>query len=171
MCKSCVTYLITYLLTYLLTYLPMQIRKDKCGVVEPRFLWDNSSKSILGTLKTSQIWKSGANYCCSYGFRSLSSKRSTNVTQGTNMEITSLDRRASNRDHSNRLSSNQLLSPLIVFLSIPQISENLPFPSIISSLDHLLPGLTLWNPRRPDLHVIHIHYIHHSSHICIVYMM
>ena len=29
-------------------------------------------------------------YCCSYGFRSLSSKRSTNVTQGTNMEITSL---------------------------------------------------------------------------------
>ena len=34
--------------------------------------------------------KSGANYCCSYGFRSLGSKRSTNVTQGTNMEITSL---------------------------------------------------------------------------------
>ena len=34
--------------------------------------------------------KSGANYCCSYGFWSLNSKRSTNVTEGTNMEITSL---------------------------------------------------------------------------------
>ena len=33
---------------------------------------------------------SGANYCCSYGFRSLNSKRSTNVTEGANMEITSL---------------------------------------------------------------------------------
>ena len=34
--------------------------------------------------------KSGANYCCGYGFRSLSSKRSTNVTQDANMVITSL---------------------------------------------------------------------------------
>ena len=63
-------------------------------MAEPRFLCENSSKSILDTLKASQIWngcachervaeiKSGANYCCSYGFRSLSSKRSTNVTEG-----------------------------------------------------------------------------------------
>ena len=53
----------------------MQIRKDRCDVAEPRFLCDNSSKSILDTLKASQIWngcasqervaeiKSGANYC------------------------------------------------------------------------------------------------------------
>ena len=35
--------------------------------------------------------KSKANYCCNCcSFRSLSSKRSTNVMQGTNMEITSL---------------------------------------------------------------------------------
>ena len=119
---------------------PMQIRKDRCDVAEPRFLCDNSSKSILNTLKASQIWngcanqervaeiKSGANYCSSYGFRSISSEISTNVTQSTNMEITSLacfrhllikghfwvkvntqilnwrlklDRRASNRDRSN----------------------------------------------------------------------
>ena len=123
----------------------MQIRKNRRNVAEPRFLCDNSSKSILDTLKASQIRngcssqervaeiKSGANYCCSYGFGSLSSKRSTNVTQGTNMEITSLacfrhllikghfwvkvntkilnwrlklDRRASNRDRSNRLSQS-----------------------------------------------------------------
>ena len=81
---------------------PMQIRKDRCDVAEPRFLCNNSSKNIPDTLKASQIWngcasqervakiKSEANYCYSYGFRSLSSKRSTNVTQGTNMEITSL---------------------------------------------------------------------------------
>ena len=50
--------------------------------------------------------------------------------------------------------SNQL-SPLTVFLSIPQTTQNLPFPSILSSLDYLLPGLTLWNSTRPDLHVIH----------------
>ena len=71
---------------------PMQIRKDRCDVAEPRHLCDNSSKSILDTLKASQIWngcasqervaeiKSGANYCCGYGSRSLGSKRSTNVT-------------------------------------------------------------------------------------------
>ena len=65
----------------------MQIRKDRCDVAEPRFLCDNSSKSNLDTLKASQILngcasqervaeiKSGANYCCSYGFRSLGSKR------------------------------------------------------------------------------------------------
>ena len=34
---------------------PMQIRKDRCDVAEPRFLCDNSSKSILDTLKASQI--------------------------------------------------------------------------------------------------------------------
>ena len=80
----------------------MQIGEDRCDVAEPRFLCNNSSKSILDTLKASQIRygcasqervakiKSGANYCCSYGFGSLSSERSTNVTQGTNMEITSL---------------------------------------------------------------------------------
>ena len=33
--------------------------------------------------------------------------------------------------------SNQQLSPLTVFLSIPQTTENLPFPSILSSLDYL----------------------------------
>ena len=80
----------------------MQIRENRRNVAEPRFLCDNSSKSILNTLKASQIWngcasqervaeiKSGANYCCSYGFWSLNSKRSTNVTEGANMEITSL---------------------------------------------------------------------------------
>ena len=59
---------------------PMQIRKDRCDATEPRFLCDHSSKSILDTLKASQIWngcasqervaeiKSGANYCCSYGW-------------------------------------------------------------------------------------------------------
>ena len=47
------------------------------------------------------------------------------------------------------------LSPLTVFLSIPQTTENLPFPSILSSLDHLLPGLTLWNSTQPELHVTH----------------
>ena len=64
---------------------PMQIRKYGRDVAEPRLLCDNSSKSILNTLKASQIWngyasqervaeiESGANYCCSYGFRSLSS--------------------------------------------------------------------------------------------------
>ena len=122
---------------------PMQIRKNRCDVAELRFLCNNSSKSILDTLKASQIWngcasqervviiKSRASYCCSYGFRSLSSKRSTNVTQRTNMEkaglacfrhllikrhfwvkvntqifnwCSKLDRRASNRDRSNRLS-------------------------------------------------------------------
>ena len=74
----------------------MQIQKNRCDVAEPRFLGDNSSKSILDTLKASQIRngcagqervagiKSLAEYRCSYGFRSLSSKISTNVTQGTN---------------------------------------------------------------------------------------
>ena len=47
------------------------------------------------------------------------------------------------------------LSPLTVFFSIPQTTENLPFPSILSSLDYLLSGLTLWNSTRPDLNVIH----------------
>ena len=63
---------------------PMWIWKDRHDVAEPRFLCDNSSKSVLDTLKGSQIWngcasqervaeiKSGANYCCSYSFRSLS---------------------------------------------------------------------------------------------------
>ena len=80
----------------------MQIRENRRNVAEPRFLRDNSSESILNTLKASQIWngcasqervaeiKSGANYYCSYGFWSLNSKRSTNVTEGANMEITSL---------------------------------------------------------------------------------
>ena len=35
---------------------PMQIRKNRCDVAEPRFLCDNSSKIILDTLKASQIW-------------------------------------------------------------------------------------------------------------------
>ena len=81
---------------------PMQIRENRHNVAESRFLCDNLSKSILNTLKASQIWngcasqervaeiKSGANYCCSYGFWSLNSKRSTNVTESANMEITSL---------------------------------------------------------------------------------
>ena len=51
--------------------------------------------------------------------------------------------------------SNQQPSPLTVSFSIPQTTENLPFPSILSSLDYLLSGLTLWNSTRPDLHVIH----------------
>ena len=80
----------------------MQIRENRCDVAEPRFLCDYPSKSVLDTLKASQIRngcasqeriaeiKSGANYCCSYGFGSLSSERSPNVTQRTNMEITSL---------------------------------------------------------------------------------
>ena len=121
----------------------MQIRKNTCDASERRFLCDNSSKSILDTLKPSQIWngcasqegvaeiKSEANNCCSYGFRSLNGKRNTNVTQRTNMEKANLafsetcsskdifeslysvytqilnwglklDRRASNRDRSNR---------------------------------------------------------------------
>ena len=49
--------------------------------------------------------------------------------------------------------SNQLFSPFPVFLSIPQTTENLPFPSILSSLDYLLPGLTLWNSTRPDTYL------------------
>ena len=49
--------------------------------------------------------------------------------------------------------NNSLLSH--VFLSIPQTTENLPFPSILSSLDYPLSGLTLWNSTRPDLYVIH----------------
>ena len=32
---------------------PMQIRKDRCDVAEPRLLCNNSSKSILDTLKAS----------------------------------------------------------------------------------------------------------------------
>ena len=35
---------------------PVQIRKNWCDVAEPKFLCDNSSKSILDTLKASQIW-------------------------------------------------------------------------------------------------------------------
>ena len=34
---------------------PMQIRKSRCDVAEPRFLCDHSSKSVLDTLKASQI--------------------------------------------------------------------------------------------------------------------
>ena len=59
--------------------------RDRRDVTEPKFLCDHSSNSILDTLKASQIWngyasqrelqKSGANYCCTYGFKSLSSKR------------------------------------------------------------------------------------------------
>ena len=72
---------------------PMQIRENRCDVAEPRFLCDHPSKSVLDTLKASQIWngcasqervaiiKSRANYCCSYGFGSLSSERSPNVPQ------------------------------------------------------------------------------------------
>jgi hypothetical protein len=56
-------------------------------VAEPRFLCDHPSKSVLDTLKASQIRngcasqeriaeiRSGANYCCSYGYGSLSSER------------------------------------------------------------------------------------------------
>ena len=51
--------------------------------------------------------------------------------------------------------SNQQLSLFTVFLSIPQTTENLTFPSILSSLDYLLSRLTLWNSNRTDLHVIH----------------
>ena len=70
---------------------PMQIRMNRCNVAEPRFLCNHSSKSILHMLKESEIWngcasqervaiiKSRANYCYSYGFWSLSSKRSTDV--------------------------------------------------------------------------------------------
>ena len=56
---------------------PMQIRKDKCDVAEPRFLGDNSSKSILETLNASQIW----NGCASLRLRwwkSLDAHSSTN---------------------------------------------------------------------------------------------
>ena len=34
---------------------PMQIRKNRCDVAEPRFLCDHSSKSVLDPLKASQI--------------------------------------------------------------------------------------------------------------------
>ena len=34
---------------------PMQIRKNRCDVAEPRFLCDHLSKSILDKLKASQI--------------------------------------------------------------------------------------------------------------------
>ena len=59
---------------------PMQIKENRCDVAEPRLLCNHPSKSILDKLKASQIWnkcasqervaeiKSGANYCCSYGF-------------------------------------------------------------------------------------------------------
>ena len=36
----------------------MQIRENRRNVAEPRFLCDNSSKSILNTLKASQISES-----------------------------------------------------------------------------------------------------------------
>ena len=68
-------------------------------------------------------------------------------------------------------------SLLSLFPPPTQFHKNLPFPSILSSLDHLLSGLTLWNWTRPDLHVIHIHSIYHSSAhhsllgIFILYMM
>ena len=60
----------------------MQIRENRCDVTEARFLCDYPSKSVLDTLKASQIRngcasqeriaeiKSGANYCCSYVFGS-----------------------------------------------------------------------------------------------------
>ena len=76
----------------------MQVRKNRCDATEPRFLGNNSSKSILDKLKASQILnrcasqqrvaeiKSGANYCCSYSFLSFGGKRSPNVTQRTNMK-------------------------------------------------------------------------------------
>ena len=80
---------------------PKQISKNRCDATEPRILGDHLSKSILDTLKASQIWngcasqervaiKSGANYCCSFGFGSLSSERSPNVMQRTNMDISNL---------------------------------------------------------------------------------
>ena len=80
----------------------MQIRENMCDVAEPRFLCDYPSKSVLDTPKASQVRngcagqeriaeiKSGANYRRSYGFGSLSSERSPNVMQRTNMKITSL---------------------------------------------------------------------------------
>ena len=62
----------------------MQIRENRCDVAEPRFLGDYyPNKSVLDTLKASQIRngcasqeriaeiKSGANYCCRYGFGSM----------------------------------------------------------------------------------------------------
>ena len=81
---------------------PMQIRKNRCDATELRFFGNHSSKNILYKLRASQIWNGCAsqeriaeikwwtNYCCSYGFRSLSSKRSPKVMQSTNMEKRSL---------------------------------------------------------------------------------
>ena len=74
----------------------MQIGKNRSNVAEPRFVCDHSSTSILDTLRgewdLKRMCLSGE--CCrnqvgsSYGFRRLSSKRSPNVTQHTNMEKT-----------------------------------------------------------------------------------
>ena len=62
---------------------PMQIRKDRCDVAEPRFLCDNSSKSILDTLKASQIW----NGCASQ--ERVAVINLEHFCQGTNVWVTS----------------------------------------------------------------------------------
>ena len=80
-----------------------QCKSERTGVMwQNRGFCATSRARVLDTLKASQIRngcasqeriaeiKSGANYCCSYGFGSISSERSPNVTQRTNMEITSL---------------------------------------------------------------------------------
>ena len=82
---------------------PMQIWENGSDVAEPMFLCDNSSDRVFWTRwrrvrfetdvpaqeRVAEI-KSGANYCCSYGFWRLNSERSPNVTEGANMELTSL---------------------------------------------------------------------------------
>ena len=57
---------------------PMQIKKNRRDLAEPRFLCDYPSKSVLDTLKASQIRNGCASqernrvgsqlYCCSYVF-------------------------------------------------------------------------------------------------------
>ena len=47
--------------------------------------------------------------------------------------------------HLHTLSSTSPTQTNYSLLSIPQTTENLPLPSILSSLDHLFSGLTLWN--------------------------
>ena len=81
---------------------PVEIRKNRRDATEPRFLGDHTSKGILDKLKAIQVSnrcasqervaevKSGANYCCSYSFRSLGSKRGSDMTQCTNMKKTGL---------------------------------------------------------------------------------
>ena len=61
-----------------------------CATTRARVFWRRARfETDVPARRIAKI-KSGANYCCSYGFGSLSSERSPNVTQRTNMEITSL---------------------------------------------------------------------------------